>query len=184
MDATGDAGSAKISLSIHPDPMVALLIEGADDRVTLAAEVSAALGCRLPDRPGVDGDTVQALWAGEDRWMLVSTDQSRSTDIFSGALGHRKCILLDQSSGWLLCTIRGPASLAVLRKGLQIDIDPAVFKPGCAALTVLDHMWTCVWCPPQEPGAYRLLVRRSFSRAFRHWFEVSAVEFGFAVTSE
>jgi heterotetrameric sarcosine oxidase gamma subunit len=164
--------------------MIALVIQGESDRSVLADEVAAYHGCHLPSAPGVDGIGVEAIWAGQDRWMLVSSDRSRRDEIFGGPVSRSECVLLDQSSGWLLVTLRGPGTVATLRKGLQIDVDPLVFKPGAAALTPLDHIWTCVWRPKNEAQGYRMLMRRSFSRAFRHWFEVSALEFGFSISAD
>lgn len=172
-----------VTMTVHREPLAALLIAGGANPSDLSARCFDVLGCQLPDRPGVEGTTVEALWTGADRWMLVSPDRVSQTSLFDGRLAAEGSVLLDQSDGWLVCTIQGPAAVATLRKGLQIDIDPAAFKTGSAALTSLDHIWTCVWRPREEPDAYRLVVRRSFANAFKHWFEVSAAEFGFAISA-
>ncbi len=176
--ATGD----NVALAVHQVPGIALVIQGRAQRALLVSRLAEILGAPPPETPGAVGDPVEAVWSGPDRWLLVSPDRQGAPLPPAAAFAGTEAIRLDQSDGWLLCSLSGPAAIATLRKGVLIDLAPQVFGPGAAALTALDGMACCLWRPAQPAdGRFRLLLRCSFTSAFLRWFEVSAAEYGFGI---
>ncbi len=88
----------------------------------------------------------------------------------------------DQSSGYGVVRLEGPAARQVLAKGVPVDLHPLAFRPDDAAVTLASHVGIILWQEPsarpeQEP-IYDIAVFRSFAESFWHWLEESAVEFG------
>lgn len=79
----------------------------------------------------------------------------------------------DQSGGYIVHRVAGPATRALLQKGVAIDLDPTAFGPGSAAVTVIAHIGVILWQVDDAP-TYDLALFRSFAGSFQHWVSAAA----------
>jgi len=163
-----------------PDPLVVnernpvalvtvMARKGAD-----SAAIGKALGCTPPAGPGR---------ASGDRWTLIGT--APGTWLALGrapGAGWREALardlaglasLSDQSGAYLMFRIAGPKARDLLQRGAFIDLHPAEFGPGSAAVTTIGHVDAILW---QSNGLaeFELAVPRSLAASFRHWLDVTA----------
>lgn len=81
----------------------------------------------------------------------------------------------DQSSAYALLHLTGPATPALLAKGVFLDLDR--FAPGHAAATQIAHMSILLW---RDDTGYTLACFRSYAGSLWHWLTTNAAEFGLA----
>ncbi|MFN5525106.1 sarcosine oxidase subunit gamma [Bradyrhizobium sp.] len=88
--------------------------------------------------------------------------------------------IVDQSGGYVVFRVGGPAIRDVLAKGFPIDLHERAFPPGAAATTVAAHIGAIIWRNEDQDGcaSFDIAVFRSLSRSFWHWFSKAAAEFG------
>ncbi|MDU1665201.1 MAG: sarcosine oxidase subunit gamma family protein [Bradyrhizobium sp.] len=88
--------------------------------------------------------------------------------------------IVDQSGGYVVFRVGGPAIRDVLAKGFPIDLHERAFPPGAAATTVAAHIGAIIWRNEDQDGcaSFDIAVFRSLSRSFWHWFSEAAAEFG------
>lgn len=149
----------------------------------------AALGDRFRETRGLDlRDGAVVSQAGElslvaigpDNWLAVceSGDWRLSRELTRELDGL--AAVCDQSSGYGVLRLSGPRVRETLAKGVPIDLDPAAFAPGDAAVTLAAHVSVILWQVDEAP-TYDLAVSRSYAGSFAHWLTASAAEFGYSV---
>ena len=82
----------------------------------------------------------------------------------------------DQSAAYGILRLAGPKVRAVLAKGVPLDLDPSMFQPGDAAVTLASHVGIVLWQVDTAPS-FDLAVSRSYAGSFMHWLDESAEEF-------
>jgi sarcosine oxidase subunit gamma len=141
-------------------------------RQGVAAEaVGAALGVAAPDRPGCAGTTGLTLVAtGPGTWLAFADPAPADWAAFLRARLDGLAAVSDQSGGYVVLRVSGAGARGVLQRGLPIDLHPAAFPHGSAAVTVAGHIGVICW---QADGAsnFHLAVFRSYADSFRHWLE-------------
>jgi heterotetrameric sarcosine oxidase gamma subunit len=78
--------------------------------------------------------------------------------------------------------IEGACAAGILKKGVPIDFDPQVFKPGQAALTGLHH--TPVLIHRIREDRFEIYAMRTFALSLWDWLADAALEFGYDVAPE
>ena len=78
--------------------------------------------------------------------------------------------------------IEGECAREVLRKGVPLDFDPAVFRVDEAALTGLHH--TPILVHRAAADRYELLAMRTFALGLWEWLADAALEFGYDVVAD
>jgi methylglutamate dehydrogenase subunit D len=86
----------------------------------------------------------------------------------------------DQSHAFGVLRLSGPALLATLEKGVQIDLSADAFPIGRAAVTNIAHLGTILWKVDDAP-TFDLAVTRSVAGSFCHWLEASAAVHGLTI---
>jgi heterotetrameric sarcosine oxidase gamma subunit len=84
----------------------------------------------------------------------------------------------DQSGGYGLLRLGGPAAADVLAKGVFLDLHPKAFPQGAAAATVLAHVNVLLW---RRPDGFELAIPRSSAGHVAHGLTASAVGLGVEV---
>ncbi|MCP1845669.1 heterotetrameric sarcosine oxidase gamma subunit [Bradyrhizobium sp. USDA 4524] len=87
----------------------------------------------------------------------------------------------DQSGGYAIFRVGGPAIRDVLAKGFQVDLHPRTFEIGAAATTIVAHIGASIWrCEDKADGSacFEIALFRSLAKSFSGWFSSSAAEFG------
>jgi len=121
-----------------------------------------------PKRTARDG--IDYLGIGPGKWLAfgpVASEIAASASV------------IDQSGSYGVLEISGRDAVAMLEKGIGIDLHPREFAPEAAAVTTVAHMGVIVW--RGEGDAWRLAVFRSNAASFWHWLETSAAAFGLVI---
>lgn len=122
-------------------------------------------GAPLPARPAaMTGGGITFIGMGPSRWLALAREsgpvlEERLAQAFSG-----RAAVADQSDGFLLLALEGPAMAALWEKTVPIDMDAGVFGPGAAATTVAAGIGLTLWRPGEAP-VWHLLVARSYAPA-------------------
>jgi methylglutamate dehydrogenase subunit D len=118
---------------------------------------------------------------GPGQWQVLARDAAARTKL--AELRTRlagRAALSDQSDAKVVLDVSGPEVRRALAKGIAIDLDPAVFQVGDAALTVVGHI-NVQLAYASAPDTFELITAASTARSFWHWLESSAAEFGLEV---
>lgn len=147
----------------------------------LASALLDEFGLTLADGPKVSSSNDLAfVGIGPGTWLAVKPGGGWrfATDLAGRVAGI--AAVADQSSGYGVLRLEGPRVRDVLAKGVPIDLDPSVFRPGDAAVTLAGHVGIVLWQAGEEPG-YDVAVFRSYAESFWAWLTASAAEFGLSV---
>jgi sarcosine oxidase subunit gamma len=163
---------------------LATVIAGPDGTAALSRIFEARLGLALPSAPRiVRASAHDAIWAGPDQWLL----RGASRDGFAGLLDELSAhtTVSDQSDARAVLRLAGPRVRDVLAKGVMLDLHPAAFAVGDAALTNVAYVGVHLWRLEDTPEGpvFEIAVPRSMAGSFWSWFVASASEFGCRVAS-
>ena len=142
----------------------------------VATALKTAFGLDLPASPAVvSTGTTAFVGQAPGMWLGLQEGNEDWHRVLSSALADLASVV-DQSGGYGLLRVGGPKVLALLAKGLFLDLDPTAFPVGSAAASNLAHVSVSIW--KRQPDQFELQVPRSFAPAFAHWLEESAAEYG------
>jgi sarcosine oxidase subunit gamma len=151
----------------------------------LVALVKSAYGIELPTSPRLaggpmpDGRSLTFIWSGPEQWLAYAESAPALESELAMALG-RRAMVADQSDGRCVLRLSGPKARQVLAKGIGLDLDQRMFKPGDVALTMAAHVAVQIWQVDDRPS-YEIAMFRSLAGSFWHWLCASAAEFGYEV---
>ncbi|OWV84210.1 sarcosine oxidase subunit gamma [Rhizobium sp. R635] len=146
---------AGIRLEALPEGYL-LHVLGAIEPAALAAELAKARFTNSSVRK-----------AGFHQWFVAGDEPllPASLDALAAALAG-KAFVMDQSHGRVRISISGRSSRLLLSKGTAIDLDPAVFPEGSAAMTMVGHI--SVQIARTGDDSFELMVLRSFAESLWH----------------
>jgi sarcosine oxidase subunit gamma len=78
----------------------------------------------------------------------------------------------DQSGGYVILRISGPAARTLLQRGAPVDLHPSAFGPGSVAATVIAHIGVIIRQLDATP-AYEIALFRSYAASFGHWLDAA-----------
>lgn len=180
----GATGVPGITASLLGGFGLATLIAGPGGTRPLSQAMESRLGLALPATPTiVSGPAHDAIWAGPEQWLL----RAAAREGFSALLGElaAHAAVSEQSDARAALRLSGPHVRDVLAKGVMLDLHPAAFGVGDAALTSIAHVGAQLWRAPDGPdgAVFEILVARSMAGSFWSWFSASAAGFGCAVSA-
>jgi sarcosine oxidase subunit gamma len=180
--ATGQAGT---SIATRDGLGIASLIATEGGRDALAAALKP-LGLALPATPrAVFANGHSLIWAGPEQWLLVAETRAGFAELLRG-LGAVAAVS-DQSDGRATLRLSGPKIRDALAKGCMIDLHPAAFPVGAAALTSIAYMGVQLWRLPDDAETgepvFEIMTARSMAGSFWSWLSGSAAEFGCMMTT-
>lgn len=114
------------------------------------------------------GATRHWLSVGPGRFWIIGAD---TPDLEQAANG---LALVDLSNALSCIRLSGPSTRLVLRKGLPIDLHPAVFPAGSVATSAIENIVVTVY---NRGDSLDLFCRRSFTGSLEHWLADAALEF-------
>lgn len=119
--------------------------------------VSGALttGFPAPNRM-LTRDGARAIWTGPGQALVTG----ELPDLAG------KAAVTDQSDAWAVARIEGEGAQEVLARLVPVDLDPAVFKRGHTARTLVGHMTASV--TRVAPNAFEIMVMRSMAATLHH----------------
>jgi len=147
----------------------------------LLQQVKRRLGIELADAPmRYRFDRTSFIGTGNGKWLAVcETPTANFIENLQLELDGQASVV-DQSHAFGVLRLSGPALLATLDKGVQIDLSPDAFPVGRAAVTNIAHIGVNLWKVDDAP-TFDIAVTRSFAGSFCRWLEASAAIHGFAV---
>ena len=149
-----------------------VLAEGQGARITSVAPypgrtpqvdaILAPLGLAFP-APGMQASngSTRLIWSGRDMAFLIGADAP------PGLSDH--AALTDQSDGWAILSLSGPAAADALMRPVPLDLRLAAFPVGRATRAPLNHMQAILSRP--APDAFEVMVFRSMARTA--WAELA-----------
>jgi heterotetrameric sarcosine oxidase gamma subunit len=111
--------------------------------------------------------TMEAIWFGPDRWLLVNADLQINND---------QGLLVDISHGMSAIRLSGPKLRELLSKGSNIDLRPMSFQAGSVAMTQLDHIHVTFKMVTDD--CVDIFFRRSYAVSLYEWLLSGAREYG------
>jgi methylglutamate dehydrogenase subunit D len=151
----------------------------------LSERVRTAYGALLPSAPRrVAAGRIAFIGVGDGRWLATGEGAGASLAADLAARLEGLAAIVDQTDGYGLLRLWGPALRNVLAKGVGVDLHPAAFPVGAAAATMVAHIGVTLWRLEDAPdGApvFDIALFRSVAGSFWHWLSSSAAEFGLAV---
>lgn len=117
-----------------------------------------------------------AAWNGPGDILLISRNGDLAPDQLAGTFGG-KAAIVDQSSGRCAIDVSGSDAERMLMKLVEIDVHPAAFKAGMAAVTELHHMSIGLY-KLAEPSRYLIHCARSYAADVWHCIAEAGSEFG------
>ena len=170
-------GTADVLVSERTGLGIVTLMAGAAGNAALTERL-AAQGITLGTGPTaiVTGATT-AIGTGPASWLLLTDDAAADwpatlADRLAGIAG-----VVDQSSGYAVLRLSGPAARALLQRGPFIDLHADAFGPGAAAVTLIAHIGVILWQRDAAP-TFEIALFRSFADSFWHWLETAAAGAG------
>lgn len=150
----------------------------------LPERVRARFGLALPDGPRlVEAGGTTFLGTGPARWLATREGGGNgfAADLATELDGL--AAVADQSDGYALLRLEGPALRQVLAKGVNIDLHPGAFPVGDVAATAIAHIGVTLWRLEDADGTprFELALFRSMAGSFWHWLAQSAGEWGLRV---
>jgi methylglutamate dehydrogenase subunit D len=180
--AHGVAGEPGVTVSERTGIAMCSVLARRGAQAGLAERVQQAFGLVLPSPPRYSGcGPVAFAWAGPSQWLALGEGtHARAFALqLRSSLDGLACVI-DQSDGRAVLRIGGPRARDALAKGILIDLDPAAFLPGDAAVTACGHIGVHFWQIDAKP-TYEFAISRSFAIAFWEWLAGAAAEFGIAL---
>lgn len=146
------------------------------------AACAQAYGVAAPAKPQtVEAQGALLVWSGPDQFLVLSPrgtalDKARKT--FAGVAS-----LSEQSDARSLLRITGPRARDMLAKVCSLDLHPAAFPVGTAAVTYIDHTSVNVWRAADAAGeaVFQLLIFGTFAESLWHTLLDSGAEYGIAI---
>lgn len=137
------------------------------------AMIAKALGVAPVDGPRwTRGGDLILIGAGPGSWLALREEGAADHAArLREALGPLASVC-DQSGGYQILRISGPAALTVLRRGAAIDLHPSVFGPGSVATTVIAHVGVILRQLDETP-TYEIALFRSYAESFGHWLDAA-----------
>jgi sarcosine oxidase subunit gamma len=123
------------------------------------------------------GPAAAILSLGPGRY-LVTAPSSELRDRITAAITPADGSVTDLSHGRAILELAGAEAVAVLAKGLAVDLHLSAFPPGRVAQSVIHHIDVTVH--RLEPDRFQLIVLRGFAEDFVEWLMDAGLEYGIA----
>ncbi|PTM39923.1 sarcosine oxidase subunit gamma family protein [Bosea sp. 124] len=180
----GVAGTPGVRIAARDGLGIASLIAPGTGAAALTAAVKARFGLDLPTKPAISHSaTHAAVWAGPGQWLLLAENRDGFDDALQAVVGLGA--VAEQSSGRAVLRLSGPKAREALAKGCMLDLHPAAFPVGMAALTSIGHIGVHLWRAEDGPegAVFEMMVARSMAGSFWSWLSGAVAEFGCQVVA-
>jgi methylglutamate dehydrogenase subunit D len=184
----GYAGEPGVTVALRTDLALAYVLARNGRTDALQQRVQDRFGLALPmiaeraadeSIPSLDG--LSFIWAGPGRWLARAPAQA-GAGLEATLRSELSAVasVINQTDGRCVFRIAGPRVREVLAKGVPIDLDERVFRPGDTALTLVGHVSVHLWQVDPVP-TYEFAVPRSFAASFCEWLFAAAASNGLLI---
>ena len=182
--AKGDAG---VTIREIQNVQISLVLARNGHTAETAHALSTLTGVEVPDRAtrastATGNATSTAITAATGvapgQWLITrraSSDPVLNDELTAKLAGLARVI--DQSHSRLVLDVSGPRARDALAKGVALDLDPAVFKPGSAAQTAASHINLQIALLDAVP-TFEIMTASSSAASFWSWLTASCAEYG------
>jgi methylglutamate dehydrogenase subunit D len=143
-----------------------------------AARLSRCLEATVLDAPKrVAHGSLSVSGVAPGQWFVIERVSSRSmlSDLCAGFVGL--AVVVDQTDSCIVLELAGDCVRATLAKGIPVDLDATVFKPGDVAHTMASHIGVHVALMTEKTG-FEVVTAASTAGSFCSWLTASAAEYG------
>lgn len=120
--------------------------------VAVSALLKKSCGLSLPDpNRALFAGEAKIVWMGPDQAFVLGAEISETP----------KAAIVDQSDGWAVFRLKGPASADVLARLAPVDLRLSAFDVGYTARTALFHVNCSI--TRTAPDAFDIMVFRSMA---------------------
>jgi methylglutamate dehydrogenase subunit D len=146
-----------------------------------AARLSGHLEAIVTDGPKrVARGSLSVSGIAPGQWLVIERDPSSSTIFGLHASLAGLAAVVELSDSLFILELTGQHARPALAKGVPVDLDASVFKPGDVAQTMAAHIGLQVSLMTEQP-AFELVSAASTAASLWSWLTVSAAEFGLDV---
>ncbi len=140
----------------------------------LAQAIRAAWGLDAPDGPACAAAGGLALvGVGPDAWLAIGEDPAGDWPAVLVARLGGLAAVADQSGAYGVARLEGPAVRDLLARGVFLDLDPATFPVGSAAVSSLGHFGCILW-RLDGPDRFEIAVPRGVAADVWRWLDHTA----------
>jgi methylglutamate dehydrogenase subunit D len=176
------AGSAGVIIREIQNVQIANVIARTDRALAVAKILSTLAGADVIDRPARAGTTTAVTGIAPGQWLVTRRTQPILTSELTSRLTNLGAVI-DQSHSRIVLELSGANARDTLAKGVPIDLDPSVFKPGHAAQTAASHLNVQIALLDDAP-TFELITAASTAGSFWSWLIASAAEFGIDIATD
>lgn len=158
---------------------VSAFTNGGDE---VASRLRETLGLAPPDGSRRVAEGLTAILGTGPRSWLVTREGGAPLAAELATLLDGHAAVADQSDGYAVIRLAGPAVRSVLAKGIGIDLHDRAFPPGSVAQTACAHIGVILWRLDDEAGhaVFEVALYRSYAESFLRFLHGAAAEFGCA----
>lgn len=140
------------------------------------ARIGVLIGVLLPTTPNTAvGDAIRVIWIGPGEWLIIGSTMT-SAAIEAAAIDSVSALCVGVGDGRCVFDVTGAHAADLLAKGTSIDLHPAIFAEGSAAMSLFAQINVVIDRPPDLSG-FRLYFDISLRPYLHRWFEDALVEF-------
>jgi sarcosine oxidase subunit gamma len=166
-------GASGVTARIRTDLQIASVIARPGGERALAERLGFEPPAE-PQRRGAGG--LALLGVGPHRWLAVAEGGEALADRLARELAGAASVC-DQSDGYFVIELGGPAARRALAKGVAIDLHPSAFPADAVAVTQVAHIGVVIW-RTDVGERFRLALFRSMAASFWGWLSHASAEFG------
>ena len=152
----------------------------------VAQACADSYGKPAPARPqAIEAGGALLVWSGPDQFLVLSARTAGENPAMATARSAfaGMAALSEQSDGRSLIRISGSRARDMLAKVCSLDLHPAVFPVGAAAMTSIDHTSVNLWRGKDagSEATFHLLVFTSFAESLWQTLLDSGAEYGIKI---
>ena len=175
------SGSAGVVVKEIQGFAAASIIASQDQAIATTAAVSKYFAMPVTDLPRrVVHGGLSTSGVAPGQWLAIERDPSKSSISALRADLADFAAVVDQSDSRLVLEVSGPLARLALAKGIPVDLDASVFKPGDVAQTIAAHISVQISLMTERP-AFELVSAASTAGSLWSWLSASAGEYGLDV---
>ncbi|MCU0983501.1 MAG: sarcosine oxidase subunit gamma [Acetobacteraceae bacterium] len=178
-----EGGAPGVTITERPFLAAASLTPRAGRREALATRLADRFGLVLPLQPRRSAaGPVSLVWSGPSQWLAFDeARQGMARFMFSHDLAEvtgDAASVTELSGARAVFHLAGPDAQEALTRLVPIDLDPAAFPPGAAALTLAGHVGVMLWRRGDAGESFEICCYRSFARSLAEALVEAARPFG------
>ena len=172
--------SPGVTLTEHAPGLVLQVLARRGASADVRRMIGSSIGCAVPAEARMTtGASGSVVWSGPGQWLVMADPKSDISRTLPDVLAAIAAVI-DQSASRLIVRLSGQDVRRCLGKVVGLDLHPAVFAVGHAAMTDLAHVPAHLWRSADADGqaVFYLAAPRSYAGSVWHALVAAAAEYG------